>query len=450
MTGWVRRIVIAAVVFGASASGGDRIGVAEAASAIAPAWSSAAFERPTDGSVTLAYDRVRAYVVSEKTLSALDIVTGRVRWRFSGAAQVVAANGVVYVLTPDPHGAKMVRLPSGEVVQTPPGVPFLPDVLVALDARNGTTLWRRPGAGKLIAADDAGVVVVGERVVVAFARNGARRWHTATNGREHRVVVTRTHVVTLSTRDGATINGQLDSFERSSGRYIGTRAFFGTLLDLTDRHAVGVSDFLPDYQAMCGMAPVLDVSLDRGQSEGYPTLASTTSSEDDVTYALYSAGAADCRPQRQHGGYADVVVADGEPIVLANGPVIGFFDRSNTGRPFARFDDIHYVGGPFQHHWYGQRGKALVALNVAGYRVRITTLASSRSAFAVAGLNDRLYVANASEVTALDASSLQRVARYELVCPQMSALTHVAELDIVVCATDARGQLERLVALPAK
>jgi len=230
--------------------------------------------------------------------------------------------------------------------------------LIALDARTGRTLWKRPDRGGLLAADADGVVVAHLDRVARFDRSGKPLWTTPTSpGAFHRILETNRYVVALSVRAGMMVNGEIDSIDRRTGRLIGTTPWFGRLLALRPQSVLGESDFPGEVSTMCGDASIMDVDLSASETAGAPSMHELRLSTTQTDYLLESFAqwtppptSSPVRDEWPCSGARSMVhpnvLVDGDRVVLSSGPVLGLFDRTRPNAPFGFYRDATLVGGP--------------------------------------------------------------------------------------------------------
>jgi hypothetical protein len=426
---------IAALVFAATLVLGTLCAARAAvkAEAVKPMWTADVLAQVDTFRQIPSVDGSAIIAATNDGLTAFDAGTGKRIWHFSDALEAVAGGGVVYA-------NRITGEPGGQAV-----------ALLALDARTGHVLWSRPAGGGTLATDADGVVVANQRGVASYAAAGTVRWFLPTTGGYHRLLVNGEHVIALSERSGAILHGEIESIDRRTGGLIGSQIYFGSLLAVQAHRAQGESDFPGDFDTWCGDAQLLDVSLDRaaGAFRGLDmqrsdfvleNLAPTTPPPGAATYqtATQCTGARFGHP---------AIILDGAHVVLASGSVLGIFDRSSPGAPFALYRDATFVGGPFAGRLYVQRPHGLDTLTIGDtHTPRFVTLAAGAgAAFSVAGLDDRLYVSDGTTVRALDAHTFEQRADYAIGCTHVSAVLRTPSADVLTCE---RGrEVSQMVAL---
>jgi len=407
---------------------------APAPTTVAPLWA-------TDALVSIDATRESPAVIGRTIIittpsgiAALDSGSGRRLWSAKNAVDPIAAGTIVYANRPS----------------TPPAFDRL--ALAAFDAHDGHQVWNRPGAGGSLGADETGVVVANQRGVTRFGPDGAKRWTSATPGGYRRVIVNDRYVVALSIRSGALMHGEIESFERRTGRLIGTQVWFGwgDLLALDAHSALGASDFPGDFETWCGTAELLDVSLDTVSADYRDILAEKRTDYvlEDLSFGTPpppgGAYADSARCTGPRSGHPSIIIIDGAYVALASGPVLGLFDRTVPAAPFARYRDATFVGGPSAGHLYVARPHGLDVLTIGDrHSPRFDPLVVKDAAtFTVAGLGARLYVSDGTTTTAFDDRTFAKRAQYGFGCAHLVALTQTELVDVLECDRDSNhGQI---------
>ena len=365
------------------------------------------------GSIYSTYvaDATSAYVTTHDAFVVLDLSTGHVRWRVPRTTAVAVANGIVYG-NENAHGDG----PYSEGGYA---------TLAARDAHDGRLLWRKPHRGGVTAADATGVFVAGDGLT-RFDRHGNVRWHATTQGHEYGVIVTANHVSTWSGRSGAIFYGALDTFVRSTGAYLGSVAYVQYPLSIDDTTARASRDFMVELSWACNSAEILEISLQHPNAQVKTARFDFAHGRNPV-----------CLGQRF--GQLPLARLDGDTVVLASGSIMGFFDRTRPAKPYARYDDVRFVGGPFMHRLYAQRGNALVALVSSAHEVRIAELTrSSEAQYVIAGVGARIYASDGRTTSAFDARSNQRLATFAFGCRTLLAVGETASTDVLACDSGVR------------
>ena len=356
------------------------------------------------------------YVSSKRGLEAIDLRSGRTRWRTATATSVFPIGPLVYASLEQPSGA-----------------PALLD-LAAFDVATGSMRWRRQGSGGPIDADESGLVVGAQDGVASYLPDGTRRWFTKTEGGYRRLKHDGSYVVTLSSRGGATINGQLESLDTKTGKLVGTLPYVADVLQFDGNFVIAQSDSIGDVSFACYRDTLRFISLNTATPKPYgPVLAWR-----EVPYLLdmppLSYTDSQCNGPRT-GRPAAIV--DGGRVVLASGPVIGLFALS--GEKLSTVRGPVLVGGPWFNHYFMVDDAALRALSWQGKTARFSVIegGAPTSRFSVAGLGDRLYVSSGTSLTAYDATDYRRLARIPLQCARIRAVGSAHGIDILACSRSA-------------
>jgi outer membrane protein assembly factor BamB len=323
------------------------------------------------------------------------------------------------------------------------------DTLLALNARTGTVLWRKPKMGGIKVADAKTLFVSNPpHGTTSYRYDGHFLWNSPRGRGDIAILLDGAHVVVVGI-GGEPGRGVLYSLDRKTGHYIGSNPhWIGRILEVNTSEITAQSTFVGEVSFRCLGATLVTVALAKqfDPSDLDPFLTDKTKYY-PVNDAPIPKNNLPCVGDR---GPASAFL-DQATIAVSSGHLTTLYDRNGPDGRATFLDNAKWIGGPFNGYFFVSDGRDLEAVGSASGRVRRLRLLSPEfePGFSVTGEYDRVYASDGTNIYAFEASNLSHspIKRYEVKCPAgITAIARVPKVDILEC--DADDFTGRVVGLP--
>jgi len=310
------------------------------------------------------------------------------------------------------------------------------NTLIALNARTGAVLWKKPKMGGVKVADSTGLFVSNFMYGTTFYSDGGGvRWHSARARGGIAIALDGPYVAVVGS-GGEPSRGVLYSVDRKTGHYFGTNPnWIGRILETGPSLVTAVNTFPGEVSLRCLGGTLISVALlhESDPSDLDPFLAAMTR-----YYAVSDAPIPkDGLPCVGDRGPAAVAM-NRSTLAVSSGHLTALYDRGRPGRRVF-LDEAQLVGDPFAGYFFVSNTRGLDAVRLDSEHVTRFRLLSRRvesEDFSVARQDDRIYVSDGNDLYVFDANRLSQPPgrKYDLKCPQgITEIAHAGDVDVLEC-----------------